>query len=380
MGRVRSRGEGSISKRKDGRFEIRLSLGTENGKRRRAFLYAKTRADAVKLLSQARQDQRPGRIPGARTGETLEHFLARWLEDHVAKTKRPGTVASYEQNIRTYINPVIGKVRLTALTREHVEQVQNNASALGLSPSTVRLVRVILGAALKRAEMWEVPGARNVVRLTDGPKLEPRQQKFLDPDQARSMLRAVKGKRLEAFWMLALFGGLRLGELQGLRWQDIDTDRRQLRVAQTYKTPSRGLEPLKTKTSYRVVDLPDVVVAALKGHRLRQIEEQVNAGGEGVPWLNEWGLVFTGHYGSPTSRTELQKLFRRLLREAGLSRIRIHDLRHSYATLELAAGVSPKVVQESLGHARIGTTLDLYAHVIPAARREAAEALERLLG
>jgi len=90
--------------------------------------------------------------------------------------------------------------------------------------------------------------------------------------------------------------------------------------------------------------------------------------------------VFTGEYGSPTGRTVLQKEFRRLLRTAGLPKIRIHDLRHSYATLELAAGVSPKVVQESLGHARIGTTLDLYAHVIPAARREAAEALERLLG
>jgi integrase len=129
-----------------------------------------------------------------------------------------------------------------------------------------------------------------------------------------------------------------------------------------------------------VVDLPDIVVAALKNHRLQQIKDQTNAGTEGFPWLNEWGLVFTGEYGSPTSRTALQKEFRRMLRAAGLQRIRIHDLRHSYATLELAAGVSPKVVQESFGHARIGVTLDLYAHVIPAARREAAEALERLLG
>ena len=129
-----------------------------------------------------------------------------------------------------------------------------------------------------------------------------------------------------------------------------------------------------------MVDLPDIVVASLKSHRLRQIEDQGNAGSEGVPWLNEWGLVFTGQYGYPTCRTELQTQFRRLLREAALPSIRIHNLRHSYATLELAAGVSPKVVQESLGHARIGTTLDLYAHVIPAARRDAADALERLLG
>jgi integrase len=378
MTRVRSRGEGSITKRKDGRYQVVVSQGVHAGKRQRLYLYATTRSDAVRLLSQARQQQPASRSSHA--DETVEHFLTRWLEEHVAKTKRISTLASYEQNCRTYIIPVIGKVRLAELTREHVEAVQNNASASGLSASTVKLVRVTLGAALKRAEMWEVPGARNVVRLTDGPKLEPHKQKFLDPEQARAFLKAVTGKPFEAFWMVALFGGLRLGELQGLRWQDIDSERRQLRVAQTYKTPSRGLEPLKTKTSYRVVDLPDIVVASLKAHRLRQIAAQGNAGGEGVPWLNEWGLVFTGQYGYPTCRTELQTQFRRLLREAGLPSIRIHDLRHSYATLELAAGVSPKVVQESLGHARIGTTLDLYAHVIPAARRDAAEALERLLG
>jgi integrase len=378
MARIRSRGEGSISKRKDGRYEIRVPLGVENGTRKRLHLYAKTRSDAVRLLAQARQ-QNPAATRSAHAGETLEHFMTYWLESHVAKTKRSSTLASYEQITRKYILPVIGKVRLSDLTREHVESVQNKAG-LTLSGSTVRLVRVVLGAALKRAEMWERPGARNVVRLTDGPVVTPRKQHFLDPDQARSLLKAMSGKPLGAFWMVGLFGGLRLGELQGLRWQDVDLGNRQIRVAQTYKTPTRGLEPLKTKSSYRVVDLPDIVVAALKAHRLRQIEEQGKAGSEGVPWLNDWGLVFTGQYGYPTCRTELQKQFRRLLKEAGLSRIRIHDLRHSYATLELAAGVSPKVVQESLGHARIGTTLDLYAHVIPAARRDAAEALERLLG
>jgi integrase len=183
----------------------------------------------------------------AKTGETLDHFMTYWLENQVAKTKRPGTLASYEQITRKYIRPVIGKVRLIDLTREHVEAVQNHA-ALTLSGSTVRLVRIVLGAALKRAEMWERPGTRKVVRLTDGPKVGPRQQHFLDPDQARALLIAIKGTGLEMFWMLALFGGLRLGELQGLRWQDLDLGNHQLRLAQSYKTPSRGLEPLKTKS------------------------------------------------------------------------------------------------------------------------------------
>src|SRR5438552_2169691 len=127
MSRVRSRGEGSISKRKDGRYEIRLSQGTENGKRKRVFLYAKTRPEAVKLLAAARGLQGPAK--SSQASETVEHFLTRWLELHVAKTKREGTLRSYEQNSRTYIVPIIGSVRLSDLTPEHVDAVTSNAVA-----------------------------------------------------------------------------------------------------------------------------------------------------------------------------------------------------------------------------------------------------------
>jgi integrase len=122
------------------------------------------------------------------------------------------------------------------------------------------------------------------------------------------------------------------------------------------------------------------VTAALRAHRLQQIAEQAASGGAGVPWLNEWGLVFTGEHGSPTARTTIREDFQRILRRAGLPPVRFHDLRHTCATLRLAAGVAIKVVQEKLGHARISTTMDLYAHVMPSSKREAAEALTRLLG
>src|SRR2546427_10572276 len=267
MARVRSRGEGSIGKRKDGRYEIRLSLGTENGKRRRAFLYAKTRPEAVRLLAAARGQQKPG-SPRTQVSETVEHFLTRWLETHVAKTKREGTVRSYEQNCRTYIIPIIGHVRLTDLTPEHVDAVTSNAFANGLSATTVLLIRVIFGAALNRAIKWRIPGVENVVRMTDAPKLERVERKYLDIEQARAFLEAVWGHRLEAFYMTAIYCGLRLGELQALRWQDIDLETRQLRVAHSYHYARRGLEEPKTKSSRRTVDLPSGVVSALRRRRL----------------------------------------------------------------------------------------------------------------
>jgi integrase len=379
VSRVRSRGEGSISKRKDGRFEIRLSLGSENGKRKRVFLYAKTRPEAVRLLAGARSQLKPGaqRTP---VSETVEHFLTRWLETDIAKTKRESTFRDYEQTCRTYLIPVIGKVRLSELTPEHVDMIVNHATDAGLAIGTVRLVRTIFGASLNRAIKWRIPGVENVVRMTDPPKMRRREMKYLDREQALVFLEAIKGNRLEAFYLTALYCGLRLGELQALRWQDIDLEKAQLRVANSYRYARLGLQEPKTDTSYRPVSLSERVTAALRAHRLRQIAEQAATGEEGIPWLNEWGLVFTGEHGSPTARTTIHDGFKRLLREAGLPEIRFHDLRHTCATLRLAAGVSIKVVSEELGHSRISTTMDLYAHVLPSSRQEAAEALERLLG
>jgi len=379
MSRVRARGEGSISKRKDGRYEIRLSLGIENGKRKRAFLYAKSRPEAVRLLAGARGQHKPG-ARSTQVSETVEHFLTRWLETDVAKTKRESTFRDYEQVCRAHLIPVIGKVRLSELTPEHVDMVVNHAAAAGLAPGTVRLVRTIFGAALNRAIRWRVPGVENVVRMTDPPKMRRREMKYLDREQARLFTEAVKGNRLEAFYLLALYCGLRLGELQALRWQDVDLEKGQLRIVNSYRYARLGLQEPKTDTSNRPITLPERVTAALRTHRLQQIVEQADTGEAGIPWLNEWGLVFTGEHGSPTARTTIHDGFKRLLREAGLPMIRFHDLRHTCATLRLAAGVAIKVVQEELGHARISTTMDLYAHVLPSSRQEAAEAMERLLG
>jgi integrase len=381
MARIRSRGEGSISKRKDGRFEVRVSLGVVDGRRQQAHFYAKTRADAVELLRQARQEQRPvGRA--AKTGaETVAQFMDRWLEQVVSKNRR-GTFSSYESRIRLYINPVVGNVRLGALTREHVEQVEACARTRGMSPSSVHLLRVIFSAALNAAIKWERPGVRNVVRLTAPPKIEKRTYPVLSPDDARRLLDEAEKGPYASVYATMLYCGLRVGEALALRWADIDLERRTIHIEHSLTRGDRGkgaeLGPTKTRDSKRTFDLSSIAAATLKEQRLNQVKQQAEAGQRGFPWLNDWGLVFTMPLGEPINPSTLLWDFGIRLNSAGLPPMRLHDLRHSCATLLHEAGVDWKEISHLMGHSKVSITQDLYAHMTPLLRQRTAEAMDQM--
>lgn len=382
MARVRSRGEGSISRRKDGRFEVRLSLGTVDGKRQRRRLYGRTRADAVELLKQARQEQRAGGgRAGNRAGESVEQFMARWLEQAVSKNRR-GTFSSYESRVRLYINPVIGKVRLSALTREHVEKIEAHATARGLRPSSIRLLRVILSAALNAAVKWERPGARNVVRLTPAPKAEKRTYPVLSPDEATRLLDAAASGPFASVYATMLYCGLRVGEALSLCWADVDLERREVHVQHslTRSDPGRPLElgPTKTDSSNRTFALSHIAAATLKERRLKQLRQQAEAGAVGIPWLNDWGLVFTMPLGAAINPSTLLADFAVRVQTAGLPPMRLHDLRHSCATLLHEAGVDWKEISHLMGHSKVSITQDLYAHMTPLLRQRTAEAMDQV--
>jgi integrase len=185
--------------------------------------------------------------------------------------------------------------------------------------------------------------------------------------QVRSFLKAVRGDRLEALYVLAVTTGMRQGELLGLRWQDVDLERRRLQL----------VRQLKTRQSRRAVVLSELAVTALAEHHERQAAERER---QGADW-EEHGLVFPNTVGGPLDPHNLrQRSFFPLLDRAGLPRIRFHDLRHSCATLLLSEGVHPKIVSDLLGHSQIGITLDLYSHVTVTMQAVAAEAMGRLLG
>jgi integrase len=236
-------------------------------------------------------------------------------------------------------------------------------------------MHAILRAALQHALREDLVG-RNVAKLVvvaggDSGEVVP-----LSVEEARGLLAAAEGTRLYALWAVALAVGLRRGEALGLRWQDADLDKGELRVVQTLQRVDGRLQfvPPKSERSRRRVPLPAVTVAALIEHR-GQAEREAASRGECVL---PGDVVFTSSIGTPLGPRNANRAFSNLLVVAGLRPTRLHDLRHTCASLLLAQGVSPRVVMETLGHSAIAVTMNTYGHVMPLAQREAADRMNDL--
>jgi integrase len=218
----------------------------------------------------------------------------------------------------------------------------------------------------------------NVAAATTPPKPQPKEIRPLDSEQAKTLLEAARGERLEALFVVAVTGGLRIGELLGLRWEDIDLERGAMRVARTLSGAKSGPRFTTPKNGKgRTIMLTRQAVEALRSHRKRQNEERLMVG---LLW-EDYGLAFPSTTGRPLSRNSVdRRCFKPLLRRAGLPpATRLHDLRHTCATLLLGQGVHPKFVQELLGHASIAITLNRYNHWIPAMGDRTARAMEAAL-
>lgn len=368
----RSNGEGSGRARENGTWEWRLHL--DDG--RRISSYGKTQAEAKrKCLEKARQAALG--IDLKRTRQTVGEYLDWWLADVVKPAKAGTTYNLYEVTARRHIKPEIGRVELGRLTPQVVQALIRKKEREGLSPRSVAIVRAVLRTALNHAlRLGAVE--RNVAALVDVPRQVRKEREWLTPEQGRRFLDAVAEDRQAALYRLALSLGMRQGELIGLRWQDVDLDAGRLRVSRTLDRAGDGQtfkEP-KTEQSRRTIDLPASVVAALRAHRDRQHFERQAAG---TRW-QETGLVFVTPVGTALDPANLLKAFKRHLQDAGLPEMRFHDLRHSAASMLLADGLPMNVVSDILGHSLTSTTVDIYAHVAPAARREAAAVMDRLLG
>ena len=371
----RGRGEGSITKRNDGRWMARVDLGWQDGKRRRKTIYGRTKRDVQEKLREVLHRTDHGMAPVGEQ-ETVGTFLRRWLE--VRKTGiRPRTYESYEQVVRTHVLPSLERFRLAKLTPLDVSTWMNARLAAGVGARTVLYARTVLRAALNQALRWELV-TRNVAALTDPPRHRPRQIEPLTSEQAKTLLSALAGHRLEALFTVAVGLGLRRGEALGLSWDAVDLDAGVLTVRRTLERA--GAEPRfgepKSARGNRTIMLPRLVADALYAHRKRQLEERLSAGAQ---WRDS-GLVFTTPDGGALDGRNLNRLFKMILRRAGLPDIRYHDLRHTAATLLLAQGVDVRTIMETLGHSQIGMTLNTYAHVVPALQREAAAKMDQILG
>ena len=370
----RGRGEGSITRRADGRWMARVDLGWQDGKRRRKTLYGRTKREVQDKLRETLHRTEKG-LPPIPEQETVGAFLRRWLEIVRGKV-RPRTHKSYEQVVRIHLEPGIGRVRLAKLTPLDVSAWFESRHAAGVGGRTIHYARAVLRAALNQALKWELV-SRNVASLTDPPRYRAREIAPLTPEQTRKFLAAVAGHRLEALFTVAVGLGLRLGEALGLPWDAVNLDAGTLSVRQTLeragKQPRFG-EP-KSARGRRTITLPRIVTAALRKHRTRQLQERLISGER---W-NDSGLVFTTEAGAPLDGCNINRTFKAVLRRAGLPAIRYHDLRHTAATLLLAQGVDPRTIMETLGHSQISLTLNTYAHVVPALQRKAAAKMDDIL-
>jgi len=289
---------------------------------------------------------------------------------------RPLTYAGYKVNVEKHLVPTLGKIPLDQLTPRDVQEMMNGRLTAGLSTKTVAYIHQVLRTALSLALRWDLV-SRNVARLVDKPRTERKPINPLTPNEARSFLAGIRGHRLEALFSVALALGLRQGEALGLRWQDVDFTAGTIRVYQQLQRIGGKLTlvPPKTDRSRRTLVMPSMIVERLRDHEKRQVAEKLWAGSK---W-HDTGLVFADRFGGPSPARHVIEQFHDALAQAGLRRVRFHDLRHSCATLLLVQGVSPRVVMEVLGHSEIALTMNAYSHVVPELQREAAQRMQAIL-
>jgi integrase len=369
----RSAGEGAVYETADGRLRGRITLPDPDGTRSvQRYVSGKTRAEIVRKFDDLRKEAAEG-FP---TGETTGAYLARWIVK-VRPRLRPATHREYARHVSSYWS-LLATVPLTRLTPSHVERAMAELEERGLSRQTVRHARSTLRRALHDAQRDGILN-RNVAALARPPQVHRREMRALTADEVGRLVAATADDRFGPLFALAAGSGLRLGELLGLKWTDIDFESRSLTVRRSLARARDGgfdLAEPKTARSRRTVMLPTIAVDALRRQKARQAAERLALGSS---WQDVGGLVFTDETGGLPRPWTASVAFRSAADRLGL-RVRFHDLRHTAASLMLAGGVPLKVVSEALGHSSIAITADVYSHVTPDLRREAADAMDRALG
>jgi integrase len=371
-------------RRRGNTWAIVIDIGRDESNKRKQRWQSgfTTKREADKALTELLSRVQTGNYVEA-SKQTVTTFLRDWLKSCKAGI-RTSTWATYETLTEKHILPALGSYQLQRLTTAHLNAFYGDLLANGrrhgnggLSPRTVGHIHGVLRLALGQAVRWQLV-TRNVAEYANAPKKQKPQLKTWSADEVRAFLESVRDDRLYADYVLALTTGLRRGELLGLAWRDIDLDAGWLNVRQTIIAVNFKVQAStpKTNAGRRSVALDRATVEVLRNHRLNQLKERYDLG---LPAQQPDDYVFSTPTGEALHPGLFTDSFDRRVKAAGVPRIRFHDLRHTSATLALAAGVHPKVVQERLGHASISITLDLYSHSVPSLQEDAAIRLATLM-
>ena len=359
------------------RYAVRLDLGRGPGGKR---IYKWHSGYPTRRAAQQARTELLGAldhntyVPPDKT--TLAQYLRQQWLPTIATQVRPGTWAEYRSKAEKHLIPALGQVALQQLTTAMLNALYKDLLERGTGPRTVQYVHATIRKALNDAARWGLL-TRNPALHATPPKRRHQELNTWTAEQLRQFLQAVEGERLYAAWRLGALTGMRRGELLGLRWSDLDLDQGWLSVRQALVVVDRQVQVSQPKTARgrRLIALDPGTIAALRAHRTQQAKERLVLG----PAWSAGELVFTREDGQPLHPDWFRRRFERRARRAGLPPIRLHDLRHTHATLALQAGVHPKVVSERLGHATVAMTLDIYSHAIPALQHDAAATIADLV-
>jgi len=377
---------GHIVKRGKNSYSLKVSLGKDatTGKYKYQWVTVKgTKKDAEKRLAELLNQLDNGTfIKSGKT--TLGEYLERWLKNYTWPNLAPRTAEGYESIIRCHLVPALGKIPLTQLKPEHLQRYYSEKLSGGrydgkgaLTRTTVSHHHTCLHRALKMALKWGLI-SRNPADAITAPRPQRSEMHTMNEDDLYTFLEAAQKTPYYALFYLALYTGMRRSELLALRWCDVD-----LLLCQVYVT--RSLHHLrtgeiifrvpKTAKGRRMVSLSPSAALVMQEHKDKQSAQRAMLG---IP-LKDDDLIFSDLEGKPLLPDTVSHAWFKLVYRTGLERIRLHDARHTHASLMLKAGTHPKIVQERLGHATISTTLDLYSHVSPGLQQAAAESFDKLL-
>ena len=374
-----AKGGGTIRKRADGRWEARFSMGFDpkTGKQIQKSVYGQTQKEVRQKLSAALTELDSGTYI-APTSMKLGAWLDQWLQAYTGNVK-PATKGAYEEHIRVHIKPYLGEVKLAKLTAPMVQNVYNTLlEEKGLSAKSVKNIHGVLHRALEQAKklnyLRENPLDAVILPRTEKPQLQT-----MDDADMIAFLQAIEGDAYEIELFVDAFTGLRQGELLGLTWDCVDFEHQTLLIDKQHNRAKGEKEfhfsSLKTE-KVRSLTVTDEVMDALRRQQRRQAAWKAAAG---ELWSNPDNLVFTTEFGRYVNNKTLYMNFKRVMRSQGLSELRFHDLRHTFAVNSLKAGDDIKTVQENLGHATASFTLSTCAHDTPGMKRESANRMGQYL-
>ena len=370
------RGQGSIIKRGN-RYSIVLQLGRDPKTDKRTRMWESgfhTKRDAEKRIGELLHQMNSG-LNVNPSRNTVGEFLVDWLDNYVSTRVRARTLEGYRQRAKHIIGE-IGNIPLADLRPNHIAKYYTDKSG-PLSPGTLIKHHNLIRDCLSHAVKWDLI-MRNVAEAVEPPRVRKKEMSaFSVPEIHRFLSTCPQGPWHTMFHTL-IWTGLRRSELLGLRWSDLDLDVASLQVRQSLVRLQDGtyvFEEPKTFKGLRTLDLAPSTCLSLRIHRENQ---QHDAGLLGIPFV-ETNLVFGHPDGSPRTPSTVTQQFRRIAKRAGFSDVRLHDLRHTHASLMLQQGTDMKTISTRLGHASIAFTMDTYAHLLPGMQKSAMEKFEAAL-